>query len=451
MPRLSEGSGLLRRFLLGGLFVLFGCLLNSVSAQDVCVNGFIMDTYCADRGTLLDNPTVQSLINPEKHTLHCLVDVSRCINGGFEVLEAPLEGSDTYCRVFKLDSRGNELVLALARQTGSRSLGCTTCGTTGALREGFKCSVVGTPEGSDAPRTLNVKSVHIESCDDVIAQNSGVTNAVITDDMRFCETNDGWIIAHGALMLASWGFLLPLGIAMAISGRKRDPLWFKLHVGLQVTGLILAIAGWATALVQSQVLDSGGGILLTHAAMGCVVMGLGILQPVNALFRPHKPQPGERKSLGRLVWELAHKILGNAALGLALATIVLGALQTQYFVEFLSALGAALFVVIVSGVLMWCTSPKTTSSEETHESVSFKGKGGSVEKGVENENNNPSAAAFGRSTEQRKGNGQAAAVVSVEAEHQRVLASEEGREERAESEEVSRVEEEGEGRRNWSG
>ena len=58
--------------------------------QTVCATGFIMDTFCIQRGTLLDNNAARSLIDgegPQKHSYHCLLDVPQCLDGGFEMLE----------------------------------------------------------------------------------------------------------------------------------------------------------------------------------------------------------------------------------------------------------------------------------------------------------------------------------------------------------------------------
>ena len=45
-----------------------------------CIEGFAMDLFCINRGTLLDAPSVVTLQNPEKHSVHCLVDIDRCVN-----------------------------------------------------------------------------------------------------------------------------------------------------------------------------------------------------------------------------------------------------------------------------------------------------------------------------------------------------------------------------------
>eukprot|EP00961_Rhodomonas_salina_P248517 3358693-Rhodomonas_salina.2 len=68
--------------------------LGSASGQEVCMTGYIMDTYCVDRGTLLDNPSLKTLERPGEHSIHCLVDVSVCRGSGFEVLADPPAGQN---------------------------------------------------------------------------------------------------------------------------------------------------------------------------------------------------------------------------------------------------------------------------------------------------------------------------------------------------------------------
>ena len=63
-----------------------------------------------------------------------------------------------------------------------------------------------------------------------------------------------------------------------------------------------------------------------HGAMGLIVMILGLLQPLNAFFRPHN-QPGEEKSKHRQYWEYVHKGSGYFAIVLAVPTIFLGTLE----------------------------------------------------------------------------------------------------------------------------
>merc|ERR1719424_2001130 len=108
--------------------LLFLSLLVVSSSQgtEVCFEGFVMDNYCIYRGTLLDNPSLTSLMNPDKHTFHCIADPPACYNSGFQLLADPLAGSQTYCRAYSLDAAGNRKALELARATGSKN-GCSTC------------------------------------------------------------------------------------------------------------------------------------------------------------------------------------------------------------------------------------------------------------------------------------------------------------------------------------
>jgi hypothetical protein len=66
-----------------------------------------MDFFCINRGTLLDMNTVVTLDEPEKHTVHCLVDISVCRNQGYEVLAEAAEGAEhNYCRAYSIGQQG---------------------------------------------------------------------------------------------------------------------------------------------------------------------------------------------------------------------------------------------------------------------------------------------------------------------------------------------------------
>ena len=88
-----------------------------------------MDNYCASRGTLLDNRAVRSLEQPEKHSVHCLVDVERCYGSGMEVLQDEPNSDGVHCSAFALDDHGDDLAIALARELGDAHGEplCTTC------------------------------------------------------------------------------------------------------------------------------------------------------------------------------------------------------------------------------------------------------------------------------------------------------------------------------------
>jgi hypothetical protein len=59
--------------------------------DNICVEGFVMDFFCINRGTLLDAPDVVTLQDPQLHSLHCLIDVPSCVSTDFNVLLNPTE------------------------------------------------------------------------------------------------------------------------------------------------------------------------------------------------------------------------------------------------------------------------------------------------------------------------------------------------------------------------
>jgi hypothetical protein len=106
--------------------------------------------------------------------------------------------------------------------------------------------------------------------------------------------------------------------------KHRDTVWFRIHKVCQVAGLLLAISGWVIALRNFNVLADIGYNNYRHGICGMVTMVLGLLQPLNAVIRPHPPKEGEVKATARIVWEVLHKGSGYTALLLAVATIALG-------------------------------------------------------------------------------------------------------------------------------
>jgi hypothetical protein len=345
-------------------FVVSALLAGASTAQDggelSCFKGFVMDTFCIERGTLLDKPSVESLRNPELHSYHCLVDVKRCVDSGFEMLaDVRNETGGLYGRFLRLDEAGNQMVIDLARANGKLG-SCSTCtGVSGSEEEGFRATVVGTIVPGSAPRLFNTESVlpYDEAC----PEESSEIDPVGGDISIEAGTLSSPIRIHGSLMLVSWGFLLPLGVITARFFRHRpNALWFKMHRALQIVGLCIALAGWSIALKNFSVLGSGGGTgssedkkAYAHACCGTTAMCLGLLQPLNALFRPHSPAEGGEKAKPRFLWEILHKSMGYIATVLALVTIGLGTrIAAEYENQFLAGFIAALVVLVVVAFVM---------------------------------------------------------------------------------------------------
>lgn len=158
-----------------------------------------------------------------------------------------------------------------------------------------------------------------------------------------CSSSIDIRAVHAGLMFAAWGVLLPLGV-MAARFLKGDakltlkwlgtgPLWFMVHKLMQPLGLIVALAGFIVILLY--IPSHFGHAARSHTIPAIIALVLGLLQPVNAFFRPH-PQPPTRK---RVLWEHLHKWSGRIACLLAIV-----------------AQGVGLFVIQASlvFVVLWC-------------------------------------------------------------------------------------------------
>lgn len=136
------------------------------NGDTVCTEGYIMDKYCIDRRTLLDNPSVTTLKNPELHSVHCLVDVSFCRNSGFVVLHDPVQAGGLYTQGYALDDPGTQALVDLARHVGVWDASdCYTCTTDhGHLRKGMRAGIMGTVVDAEAdPPIISVTSVEYVS------------------------------------------------------------------------------------------------------------------------------------------------------------------------------------------------------------------------------------------------------------------------------------------------
>jgi hypothetical protein len=87
-----------------------------------------------------------------------------------------------------------------------------------------------------------------------------------------------WIHLHGLCMALSWGILLPAGVLMARHLRHKDPLWFKLHRAVQMTGVTLQLAGFIFVFVGGP--NNPG---FAHGIIGILVF-LGGISQVSCLI-----------------------------------------------------------------------------------------------------------------------------------------------------------------------
>ena len=136
----------------GQMFILLLCfyLIGSCfGATDVCYVGYAMDTYCINRGFLLSDPAVKTLESPNKHSVHCLVDVAICRVSGYEILAPNPDSHSNYCRAYTMDQKGNEMFVEYARSVGD----CSTCDSNnGGIKDDFQVTIMGTV---DDPTDVN--------------------------------------------------------------------------------------------------------------------------------------------------------------------------------------------------------------------------------------------------------------------------------------------------------
>ena len=79
---------------------------------------------------------------------------------------------------------------------------------------------------------------------------------------------------------------MPLGFMAArylkAVGPSTDPLWFYLHIALQLPGYIIGMAGGATGLL---LLNKSSGIRQPcHMGIGILLICLGLLQVTRSAF-----------------------------------------------------------------------------------------------------------------------------------------------------------------------
>ena len=155
--------------------------------------------------------------------------------------------------------------------------------------------------------------------------------AKLKDSLANCTRNTGggggsgadasssWIVSHAICMLACWAVLIPIGVALAMRREKTGEKWFKMHKFLNCAGLLLGIIGVIIALS-----NYGEPLATRHGRLGVAVMTLGLLQPINAFFRPHKVTDGKAVDSKRKMWEFWHKNSGRLTMLVALVNIFYG-------------------------------------------------------------------------------------------------------------------------------
>ena len=140
-------------------------------------------------------------------------------------------------------------------------------------------------------------------------------------------------------MTFAWGMLLPWGVSIAsrsrnVEGAKKGA-WFKVHKNLQYAGWFLQILGFIFAILM---VEENGGVHFNsnviHTIIGLVVVILGTLQPLNAMFRMHPPAdgwPNGVKPMKRKLFEWVHKGSGRIATILGILNVGIGVILVRAY------------------------------------------------------------------------------------------------------------------------
>uniref|UniRef100_A0A7S2TQH7 Cytochrome b561 domain-containing protein n=1 Tax=Lotharella oceanica TaxID=641309 RepID=A0A7S2TQH7_9EUKA len=119
-------------------------------------------------------------------------------------------------------------------------------------------------------------------------------------------------------MWIAFALLMPGAIFVSRYAKVYAPTrWLMIHIGMQMLGVILAIAGLAIALDNfDEPLES------SHGKLGVTLMAFYFVQILmGGLARPEKTNP---KTRCRTVWEYTHKGFGLSIVILGLINVFLG-------------------------------------------------------------------------------------------------------------------------------
>lgn len=147
-----------------------------------------------------------------------------------------------------------------------------------------------------------------------------------------------WTAWHGRFMVAAWAIALPLGVLAAryfkVMPRQAWPdeldnkTWWHWHRILQTGGVLLMTVGCWLAMGHVH----GPGVLAQcHRWLGWSLAGSGWFQVIGGIWRgskggAHPALRGDHYDMTRRrrLFEYAHKIVGTAAILLAIAAIGMG-------------------------------------------------------------------------------------------------------------------------------
>ncbi len=170
---------------------------------------------------------------------------------------------------------------------------------------------------------------------------------------------------HGRLMLLGWAVMIPAGALWARFWKLApgqdwpaeldDKRWWHAHRGLQIGGVVVALAGLAFVLTAGTPVDA-----FAHRALGWLVLAIGCWQLAHGFARGSKGGPTASALRGdhydmtprRVLFERVHKSLGWGGVLVAVPAIVTGLVAADAPRLFL-ALVAAWWLVLAAAFARW--------------------------------------------------------------------------------------------------
>ena len=173
-----------------------------------------------------------------------------------------------------------------------------------------------------------VSGTQLCGCGWPLVESASLAKCVPLDSDAVQDANEAslhrtrMVLTHGSLMVAAWAIVMPSAAMLPRCWRHAlsEGAWFKLHRGLMLAAVVLALSGFVVIVVFKRQ-QHGEHFGRGHALDGLVLTVMIVIQPLNAFLRPHKPteQPGAysatRAHAIRTAWRVLHAALGIGLLG----------------------------------------------------------------------------------------------------------------------------------------
>mmetsp|Transcript_43556 Transcript_43556/g.88083 ORF Transcript_43556/g.88083 Transcript_43556/m.88083 type:complete len:369 (+) Transcript_43556:94-1200(+) len=169
----------------------------------------------------------------------------------------------------------------------------------------------------------------------------GKNRVAVSLDLGSCEAktlesktmNKFSVFCHAFLMIGAWLYLVPAGILSAVYKAQFNGGggggWLSVHKTFNAMAVASALCGFGVIYltvdeVGADHFSRSVSAFGRHTLLGGVALVAGCLQVASGVFRPHNPEPGEKKPGARVAFEYSHKFLGYATLALAVLAVLSG-------------------------------------------------------------------------------------------------------------------------------